>query len=84
MSQEKVDRYKKEKANRKQNVRKEKVRNVLHKCAVGVVGLALIGWIGYSAYGTYQSKKPQEEAKIDYTALTDLQTELAELNESAE
>lgn len=84
MSQEKVDRYKKEKANRKQNVRKEKVRNIFRKCVVGAAGLALIGWIGYSVYGTYESRKPQETAQIDYTALTDLQTELAELNESAE
>lgn len=84
MSQEKVDRYKKEKANRKQNVKKEKVRNVLYKCAVGVAAFALIGWIGYSVYGTYESKKPQETAQIDYSAMADLQTELAELNESAE
>ena len=84
MSQEKVDRYKQEKANRKKNMKKEKAQNTLRKCVVVVVGVVLIGWIGYSAYGTYQSKKPQEEAQIDYTALTDLQTELAELNESAE
>lgn len=84
MSQEKVDKYKQEKVNRKKNMKKEKFRNFMRKCAVAVAGVVLIGWIGYSAYGTYQSKKPQEEAQIDYTALTDLQTELAELNESAE
>ena len=84
MSQEKVDRYKKEKANRKQNVRKEKVRNVLHKCAVGVVGLALIGWIGYSAYGTYEAKKPKQEAQLDYSALTGMGTELEKVNGSAQ
>lgn len=84
MSQEKVDRYKKEKANRKQNVRKEKVRNVLHKCAVGVVGLALIGWIGYSAYGTYEAKKPKQEAQLDYSALTGLNTALEKVNGTAE
>ncbi len=84
MSQEKVDRYKQEKANRKQNVKKEKLKNTLRKCGVGIVGLALIGWIGYSAYGTYEAKKPQQEAHIDYTALTDLQTELAEMNKPAE
>lgn len=84
MSQEKVDRYKKEKANRKQNVKKEKFRNIIRKCAVGIVGLALIGWIGYSAYGTYESRKPQEEAQIDYSALINLQSELAQVGESAE
>ena len=50
MSQEKVDRYKKEKANRKQIMRKEKMANLLRKCVVGIVGLILVGWIGYSAY----------------------------------
>lgn len=84
MSQEKVDRYKKEKANRKQTIKKEKIRNLIRKCAVGVVGLALVGWIGYSAYGTYESRKPQEEAQIDYTALINLQSEFAQAGESAE
>lgn len=84
MSQEKVDRYKKEKANRKQNIKKEKFRNVFRKCAVGVVGLALIGWIGYSAYGTYESRKPKEEAQIDYSALMDLRSELEQAGGSAE
>ena len=45
MSQEKVDRYKKEKANRKENVRKEKMRNAMHKGVVCLVGVLLIGWI---------------------------------------
>ncbi|MCI8321348.1 MAG: hypothetical protein HFH02_09780 [Dorea sp.] len=78
MSQEKVDRYKKEKANRKQTVKKEKIQNVLRKCVVGVVALLLISWIGYSAYGTYESKKPKEEVEIDYTALTDFTQKLSE------
>lgn len=68
MSQEKVDRYKKEKANRKQTMKKEKIKNILRKCVVGVVGILLIGWIGYSAYGTYEAKQPKPEAEIDYTA----------------
>ena len=70
MSQEKVDRYKKEKANRKQIMRKEKMANLLRKCVVGIVGLILVGWIGYSAYGTYESSKPKEEAQIDYSLAT--------------
>ena len=37
MSQEKVDRYKKEKANRKQIMRKEKMQNALRKCIVSVI-----------------------------------------------
>ena len=49
MSQEKVDKYKQEKVNRKKNMKKEKFRNFMRKCAVAVAGVVLIGWIGYSA-----------------------------------
>ena len=76
MSQEKVDRYKKEKANRKQIMRKKKMENLLRKCVVGIVGLILVGWIGYSAYGTYESSRPKEEAQIDYSAFDELQNQL--------
>ncbi|MGN1165049.1 MAG: hypothetical protein ACI4S2_01300 [Lachnospiraceae bacterium] len=81
MSQEKVDRYKKEKANRKQTMKKEKIKNVLRKCVVGVVGILLIGWIGYSAYGTYESKQPKPEAEIDYTAFDEFTQNLGEAAE---
>lgn len=83
MSQEKVDRYKKEKANRKQIMRKEKMTNLLRKCVVGIVGLILVGWIGYSAYGTYESSKPKEEVQIDYSAFDDLQNRLEAAQEEA-
>lgn len=69
MSQEKVDRYKQEKANRKKNMKKEKVATAVRRCLYGVVGLVLIGWVGYSAYNTYESKKGVEEVQIDYTAI---------------
>ena len=83
MSQEKVDRYKKEKANRKQIMRREKMANLLRKCVVGIVGLILVGWIGYSAYGTYESSKHKEEAQIDYSAFDDLQNRLEAAQEEA-
>lgn len=81
MSQEKVDKYKKEKANRKQIMRREKMANLLRKCVVGIVGLILVGWIGYSAYGTYESSKPKEEVQIDYTAVNELLDRLATVQE---
>lgn len=84
MSQEKVDRYKKEKANRKKSMKREKIQNVLRKCVVGIIGLALIGWIGYSAYGTYESNKPKTEAKIDYSAVTSMFSGIAELDSAGE
>ena len=81
MSQEKVDRYKKEKANRKQIMKKEKAANALRKCIVGVVGLILIGWIGYSAYGAYENSRPRGEVHIDYTAVNELQNRLTAVQE---
>ena len=78
MSQEKVDRYKQEKANRKKNVKKEKAANIARKCVVGLAALLLVGWVGYSAYGTYKSNQPQEAVEIDYTALTEFSTNLTE------
>lgn len=69
MSQEKVDRYKKEKANRKQIIRKEKLQNAIRKCIIGVVAIVLVGWLGYSAYDKYESSRPVQEAQIDYQAI---------------
>ncbi len=63
MSQEKVDRYKKEKANRKQIMRKEKMQNALRKCIVSVIGILLICWIGYSVYDIYEFSKNITEAQ---------------------
>lgn len=84
MSQEKVDRYKKEKANRKQNVRKEKLQNVLRKCMVGVVAVLLVGWIGWSAYGMYETKRPKDEVEIDYSAFTNFSQKLEEISGETE
>lgn len=76
MSQEKVDRYKKEKANRKQTMKKEKVKYVLRRCVVGVLGVALIGWVAYSAYGVYDANRPADTAEVDYTAVTEYESGL--------
>lgn len=78
MSQEKVDRYKEEKANRKKIMKKAKIMNMVRKCVVGVVGLVLIGWIGYSAYNTYDANRPQEKVEIDYTSIDGLGQKLTE------
>ena len=70
MSQEKVDRYKKEKANRVKIQKKEKRVLFLEKCAIAV------GWIGYSAYNLAMRPDPNEEQEVvttemDVTALND-------------
>ena len=63
MSQAKVDKYKQEKANRKEIMRKEKLQNTIRRCVVGVVAVALMGWIGYSAYNTYATNAAKEHWK---------------------
>lgn len=81
MSQAKVDKYKQEKANRKEIMRKEKIANTVRKCIVGVVALVLVGWVGYSAYGTYEANQPKTEVEIDYSALNNLSTNLESVAE---
>ena len=43
MSQEKVNRYKEEKANRKKMLRRQKVMNTVRKTVVSVVCVAVLG-----------------------------------------
>lgn len=59
MSQEKVQRYKQEKANRKEIIKKQKRREKLIKAASAVVALVLIGWIGFSVYDSITSAPAQ-------------------------
>lgn len=84
MSQAKVDKYKQEKAKRKQTLKKEKMQRVLRRCAAGIVAIALVAGFGYSAYNIYESKKPKEEITVDYSAVTSLSQALSESGTSAE
>lgn len=82
MSQEKVDKYKKEKANREKLQKKEKRTLFLEKLAIGAVALVMVGWIGYSAYGVLTREDPDEEKEVvttemDTTAITDYLSQLA-------
>ena len=78
MSQEKVERYKKEKANRKQTIKKQRMMNVVRKCVLSLAALALIGWLGYSAYDTYTSNQEREVVTVNYDALNTYLSGLAE------
>ena len=71
MSQEKVDRYKQEKANRKQIMRKQKAMGIVRKLILAVVAIALVGWLGYSAFDIYESGKERVVAEVNYDAVTD-------------
>lgn len=84
MSQAKVDRYKQEKANRKQTLKKEKMQKILRRCAAAVVAVALIAGFGYSGYNIYESKKPKEEISVDYSAMTSLSQALSESGTSGQ
>ena len=72
-----MDRYKKEKANRKQLMRKQKAMSFVRKGVLTIVALALIGWLGYSAYDMYESGKERVVAEVNYDAVTDYLNSLA-------
>ncbi len=59
MSQAKVDRYKEQKKNRKQIMQKEKREWMLTKAALGVMAIAIVGFVGGAAYSGL-TQKPQE------------------------
>ena len=70
MSQEKVDRYKKEKANRQAIMKAEKRKAVISITAVAAVIAALAVWFGVSLYQKAQSEKVFYYT-TDYTAIED-------------
>lgn len=78
MSQAKVDRYKEEKANRKQIMKKQRMMNVVRKCVLTVAGLAIVAWLGLSAYSTIESNKEREIASVNYDAVNTYLDGLAE------
>ena len=71
MSQEKVDRYKQEKASRKQIMKKQRQTQIIRNCVAALVVVALLGWLGYSAYGIYEQKQPRDVAEVDYQAMNE-------------
>lgn len=71
MSQEKVDRYKKDKANRKQIMRKQKMMSIVRKAVLSLAALALVGWLGYSAWNIYDSNRVRPVAEVNYDGVSD-------------
>lgn len=76
MSQAKVDRYKEQKANRKQIMAKEKREKMLWRIGGCVVAAALVVWIGYSAFDRFY-EAPRKFYEVDTTAISDYLTGLA-------
>ena len=69
MSQAKVDRYKEEKANRKQIMKQEKLKRVIRNLVAVLVVCGLVGWMGYSLYDIHEDNKPRETVEVDYSAV---------------
>lgn len=84
MSQEKVERYKKEKANRKRTMKKEKAKSFAAHFAGLVVCVAFIGWIGYSGYIKWQGTQPSTATEISTDALTEYMSTLDASSETAD
>ena len=71
MSQEKVNKYKEQKANRKEIMKKQKRVKFIRHSVAGLVCVAVIGWVGYSAVDYYQSNKPRKTVEVDYAAVNE-------------
>lgn len=83
MSQAKVDRYKEEKKNRKKIMAKEKRQWRLTQACLGLAAVAIVAWIGISAYQVIKTPSAEEAAEvkeytIDSTALDDYIDSLTE------
>ncbi len=70
MSQEKVNQYKEAKKNRKEILKKQKQKAMAVKVGAGVVLVALIAWLGYSAVVTVQNAEGPA-VTVDTTAVTE-------------
>lgn len=85
MSQEKVDRYKKEKANRQKIMRREKwMRRLEYTATVLVLG-GLIVWFSMAVYSNVKAKQESERVATTTTInVTELQNYLSEISASVE
>lgn len=76
MSQEKVNKYKEQKANRKETMRKEKRASLIRNIVAGVVLVATIGWVGYSGVTYIIKHQPRPEVDVNYTSVSDYEESL--------
>ena len=83
MSQAKVDRYKEEKKNRKKIMAKEKRQTFLTQACLGIIGIAIVAWIGVSAYQVFTTPSGDTPVEVknytvDNSALDDYLASLTE------
>ena len=69
MSQAKVDRYKEQKKNRKQIIKKEKREWMATKLGLSVIAIVLVAWIGISAYSGITGTE-EETATVEKSTYT--------------
>lgn len=71
MSQAKVDKYKKEKANRKKTLAKHKAMRLCGIVCAWAVVIVVVGVIGKNAYTYYESKQPAKTYEVNTTSVDD-------------
>ena len=69
MSQAKVDQYKKEKANRKETLAKEKRQKMIMRISASAVLVVLVGWIGISTADFIYENRPKETIYVQTTEI---------------
>ena len=86
MSQAKVDRYKEEKRNRKETIRREKRRSLAAKAVGLTIAAAFVAWGGYSAYDAFIGSRPVEPKtyRIDASAIEDFMDGLSSWTDEPE
>ena len=85
MSQQKVDKYKQDKANRSQLIKKQKRNFRIEIIAITAVVVGLLGWFGVSYYERLETAKPPTEYPISSGAIDDYLSDLdAPANEANE
>ena len=77
MSQEKVDRYKEEKANRKKNMAKAKRNRILTYIIVIVVVVLIAAWIIYSAISSVLRSQAAKQTPVNLDAVSNYLMELS-------
>ncbi len=65
MSQEKVDKYKEEKANRKKNIAKEKRKKKLYTALGILLGVAFVAWISVSVFLEIKADREYESQQAE-------------------
>ena len=85
MSQEKVDKYKHQKAHRREIMRKERMKSLVRRSILAVLAIALVAWLGFSAHDSWVRNQPRHVAEVNFDSITEFMNSQAEAgNEVAE